>query len=74
MILKLQGLQESRGCVQSFRLDISASFSLSDSGWNQNPIFSLEEVYLCLIEMLAWRQMGTGEILMTTRFSHVNLL
>ena len=36
---------------------------------------SLEkEAYLCFSELLAWRQLGTSEIPVTTRFANVDSL
>jgi len=55
IILKLQKLQESRWCIQiGIRIE--------------SPSLLAEKVYLCLNELLGWRQMDTGEILETTHF------
>jgi len=46
-----------------------------ESGLKLGSPSSLEgAVYLCLTELLAWKQMSTREILVTTRFAHVDLL
>jgi len=46
----------------------------SGSDSKSEPPSSLEEVYLSLTELLAWRQMGMDKILVITRFTHVDLL
>ena len=38
----------------------------------ESPSSLEKKVYLCLTELLTWRQMGTGEILITTRFAHID--
>ena len=68
--LRLQKLQEFRGCVKlKSRLEWIESNRIK-----LTFLSSLQKAYLYLIELSAWRQISMGEILITTKFAHVNLL